>query len=95
MDSTSTLRLGQIVHVLKGREAGQFMIVIDVIDDHFIWLADGDKRKFDQAKKKNVKHLQPTHTVSTVVAESLQTTGKVSNAKLRYALNQYQLAHKE
>lgn len=80
---------GQIVHILRGREAGNVAIVIGVSDPGFVLLADGDKRKFDRPKKKNIKHVQPTNHVADEVARSLAETGRVTNAKLRYALNQY------
>lgn len=83
--------LGQIVRVLRGREAGTFAIVIGLEEPHFVWLADGDQRKFDRPKKKNVKHIQLTHSVAEEVADVLKQFGRVNNAKLRYALNQYLL----
>ncbi|PTX58203.1 hypothetical protein C8P63_11877 [Melghirimyces profundicolus] len=82
---------GQVVRVLRGREAGRYAIVIDVVEPHFVLLVDGDKRKVGHAKKKNVKHIQPTNYIAREVAESLKEDGRVSNAKIRYALNQYLL----
>ncbi|SDW91237.1 hypothetical protein SAMN05444487_107181 [Marininema mesophilum] len=82
---------GQIVRVTRGREAGSYAVVIRFDEPHFVWLVDGDKRKFGQAKKKNVKHIQLTNHIDREVAESIQADGRVSNAKLRYALNQYLL----
>ena len=51
-------QLGQIVKVLRGKDAGQYAVVIGIVDERFVWIADGDKRQFDQPKKKNVLHLQ-------------------------------------
>jgi large subunit ribosomal protein L14e len=82
---------GQIVRVLRGREAGRYAIVISVEEPHFVHLADGDKRKFGRSKRKNVKHIQPTKHIAREVAEDLERDGRVTNAKLRYALNQYLL----
>ncbi|MFC7442639.1 RNA-binding protein [Laceyella putida] len=84
-------RPGQIVRILRGRDAGQFAVVISFEEPHFVFLADGDQRKFDHPKKKNVKHIQLTKHVSEDVAEALSHHGRVTNAKLRYALNQYLL----
>ncbi|MRG28597.1 KOW domain-containing RNA-binding protein [Laceyella tengchongensis] len=84
-------RQGQIVRVLRGRDAGQFAVVISFEEPHFVFLADGDQRKFDHPKKKNVKHIQLINYVSEDVAEALRQHGRVTNAKLRYALNQYLL----
>ncbi|MFC4075390.1 RNA-binding protein [Salinithrix halophila] len=91
MDAGKRLRPGQIVQVLRGREAGRYAIVIRFEEPHFVWLVDGDKRKYGQSKKKNVKHIQPTNHIAREVADSLAKEGRVTNAKLRYALNQYLL----
>lgn len=92
-DSEGLPRLGQIVRILRGREAGKFAIVIGVEKPRFVWLADGSTRRADRPKKKNVKHIQPTKCIAEEVADALEKTGRVPNAKLRYALNQYLLHH--
>ena len=51
-------QLGQIVKVLRGRDQGKFAIIVGIVDSRFVLIADGDKRKFDQPKKKNLIHLQ-------------------------------------
>ncbi|SEN61287.1 KOW domain-containing RNA-binding protein [Lihuaxuella thermophila] len=90
-DVDSRPRLGQIVRILRGRDAGKYAIVIGLEEPHFVWLADGDQRKFDRPKKKNVKHIQMTNVISEEVADVVENFGRVNNAKLRYALNQYLL----
>jgi ribosomal protein L14E/L6E/L27E len=81
-------RVGQIVRVLRGRDAGQYAIVVRT-EDRFVYIADGDKRKFDRPKKKNVLHLQLTNSISSEVVNSIRETGRVTNGKLRFALNRY------
>jgi large subunit ribosomal protein L14e len=93
-DVDSRLQIGQIVQVLQGRDAGEYAIVIGFEKPRFVWLADGDKRKFDRPKKKNVKHIQPTNQIAEDVVKMINETGRVTNAMLRYALNQYLLQQK-
>ncbi|KAB8127650.1 RNA-binding protein [Gracilibacillus oryzae] len=81
--------LGQVVQILQGREAGQFAIVIKKLDSRFVLLADGDKRKYDRPKKKNVQHIAPANFTSPEVQKSLLETGRVTNGKLRYAINKF------
>jgi ribosomal protein L14E/L6E/L27E len=90
-DLESRPRLGQIVKVLRGRDAGSLAIVVGYKEPNMVLLADGDRRKIDQPKKKNLKHIQITHAISEEIAEALETFGRVNNAKLRYALNQHLL----
>lgn len=84
-------RLGQVVKILRGRDAGQYAVVVGVISPKFVILADGYKRKFDQSKKKNSLHVRFENYVSEEVANSLNEQGRVTNAKLRYALQQFHL----
>lgn len=82
--------LGQIVRVTKGREQNQHAIIINIIDDRFVLLADGEKRKYDRPKKKNIHHIACTPFISSEVRKSLVETNRVSNGKLRFALAKYQ-----
>ncbi len=88
-DSDSTPRIGQIVLINKGRDTGQFAIIIKHVDDRFVLIADGDKRKFDSPKKKNIQHLTLYNFVSTEVRNSLTEIGRVTNGKLRWALAKF------
>jgi large subunit ribosomal protein L14e len=80
------LEPGDIVRSLRGRDEGQLAIVIALVEERFALVADGDKRRFDRPKRKNVLHLEPIGTRSEEVANSLRDTGRVTNAKLRYAI---------
>lgn len=81
--------IGQIVLNLKGREEGKYAFVIKQLDERFVFIADGDKRKFDRPKKKNVLHLKFLDYISQEVRQSLLQSGRVTNSKLRYAMNKF------
>ncbi|MFP4978489.1 KOW motif-containing protein [Paenibacillus sp. CN-4] len=89
MTVTSSPQVGQIVRILRGKDAGEYAVVISVADSRFVWIADGDKRKFDQPKKKNVLHLELLPRISGEVVNSLQESGRVTNGKLRFAVQSY------
>ncbi len=82
-------QIGQIVKVLRGKEEESYAIIIGIIDEKFVWIADGDKRRFDSPKKKNVLHLELQSAISQEVTNSLQETSRVTNAKLRYVIQKY------
>lgn len=88
-DAEKHIAIGQIVLNLKGREEGKYAFVIKQLDDRFVLIADGDKRKFDRPKRKNILHLEFLDYVSDEVRESLLQSGKVTNSKLRYAMNKF------
>lgn len=87
---TSTIEIGQIVRVTKGREKGKLAVIIGKLSERFVLLADGDKRKYDSPKKKNVQHIEPTDFISEEVRMSLLETKRVSNGKLRFAIAKYE-----
>lgn len=82
-------KLGAVVRTLRGRDKEQYAVIVGIVDDRTVFIADGDKRKFDQPKKKNVLHLEITDFISSEVASSIQETGRVTNGKLRFALQKF------
>lgn len=88
-ESDSNPQIGQIVQIQKGRDAGQYAVVIQRLDDKFVFIADGEKRKFDSPKKKNIQHLQCQDYMNEEVRRSLLETGRVTNGKLRWALGKF------
>lgn len=82
-------QIGQIVRILKGKDAGGIGVIVEVLDDKFVRIADGGKRKFDQAKRKNIQHLECTDWISSEVVNSLNESGRVTNGKLRYSVSKF------
>jgi len=89
LNTVSSPQVGQLVRILKGKDAGEAAVVIAVVDSRFVYIADGDKRKFDGPKKKNILHLELIPFISSEVVNSLVETGRVTNGKLRYAVMKY------
>ncbi|MDE3840621.1 RNA-binding protein [Bacillus methanolicus] len=89
IDYDSGPQVGQIVRITSGRDAGQYAIIIRLGEEPFVYLADGEKRKFDRPKKKNIQHLQLIQRISPEVQSSIRETGRVTNGKLRFALAKY------
>lgn len=52
--------LGKVVYSKSGRDQGRIFIIVGIIDDRLVRLADGDLRKIEKPKVKNIKHLQFT-----------------------------------
>ncbi|ASS89834.1 MAG: RNA-binding protein [Bacillaceae bacterium] len=88
-DPESSPQIGQFVLITKGREAGKYAIVVKILDDRFVLIADGEKRKFHSPKKKNIHHLEFFDCVSPEVQNSILETGRVTNGKLRYAISRF------
>jgi ribosomal protein L14E/L6E/L27E len=77
MNDTSEVKLGQYVKSIKGRDKNYIFIVSEIVDDKHVKLVDGDLRKANNPKAKNIKHLQIIDKISLVVSEVL-----IGNKKL-------------
>ncbi|MBE4906584.1 KOW domain-containing RNA-binding protein [Bacillus luteolus] len=88
-ESDSSPLIGQFVMITEGRDAGQYAVIIQILDERFVLLADGDKRKFNKPKKKNINHLEFFNCVSPEVQSSINETSRVTNGKLKYALQKF------
>lgn len=82
-------QIGQIAFVLRGKDEGGYAVVIGIVDERFVLIADGDKKRFDRPKKKNIAHLELQSVINTEVVNSMNETGRVTNAKLRYAIQKF------
>ncbi len=94
-DSGSSPEIGQIVLITKGRDQGQLGVIVELIDDRFVKIADGDRRKVDRMKKKNMNHLELLDYIADEVKNSFVETGRVTNGKLRYAITNFLEHHSD
>ena len=53
-----SVKVGDIVVSKRGHDAKQYFIVIAVLNESYVLIGDGVKRKLDNLKQKNVKHLK-------------------------------------
>jgi ribosomal protein L14E/L6E/L27E len=83
--------VGQVVRSLAGRDKGQYMVVIEVVDDQFIYIANGKLRKVNNPKKKKVKHLAKTNHIATEIRDKILDGKKISNAEIRKILESYHM----
>lgn len=79
---------GSIVRSIAGRDMGDLFIVLAREGD-YAYLANGELRKVDRPKKKKLKHLQGTSSVSEFIQNKLKASGKVTNAEVRKALSEF------
>lgn len=80
------LTLGQVVYSKAGRDKGKKFIVVDIIDELYVMISDGDLRRIESAKRKKLKHIQITGEVILPLKEKLEKKVRVSNSEIRKAL---------
>ncbi|HET7629010.1 MAG TPA: KOW domain-containing RNA-binding protein [Bacillales bacterium] len=88
-DPDPSPRVGQLVKILRGKDAGQYSVIVEVLSERFVRIADGDQRKYDRAKKKNVIHLELLDFISPEITRSMSEAGRVTNGKLRFAIAKF------
>ncbi|MDD6051241.1 MAG: KOW domain-containing RNA-binding protein [Clostridiales bacterium] len=85
-----TMIPGRVVLSTQGRDAGRYFIVLSVVDEQFVLMADGLTRKIAHPKKKKVKHLRPKPIVVNVDGSTLPNK-HLQDSDLRKALSAYGL----
>ncbi len=80
------LRPGQVVASRAGRDSGRLLVVLQVLDDRYVLVVDGEQRTVARPKRKNIRHLQPAGAVVESVARKAAEGGRVTDAEVRRAL---------
>ncbi|WP_427340480.1 KOW domain-containing RNA-binding protein [Caloranaerobacter sp. DY30410] len=89
METTSDIQIGQVVRSKAGRDKGRVFVVIDILDDKYVLIVDGDLRKLDKPKKKKIKHLIVYKTVLENIKEKIEKGEKFNNAYVRKCLKPF------
>lgn len=92
VDTTNELVIGQVVKSKAGRDRGRVFVVVDIVDEQYVLLVDGDLRKVDKPKKKKVKHLTKYNMISDEIKNRLENDEKVNNLLLRRELEKLGLS---
>ena len=74
-----------IVKSTAGRDEGDLFFVLD-IQEEFLLLADGKRRRVENPKRKKRKHVAYVGESHSVVAEKIRSSEKITNSELRKAL---------
>ena len=84
--------LGKVVYSKSGRDKGTMFVVVGVINERLMLLADGDLRKIENPKIKNIKHVQLTRMKADDVLAYLSGGEKPDNHIIRKNLKKLQEA---
>lgn len=88
-----TMEPGRVVQSTQGRDAGRHFVVLQVVDDRHVLMADGQSRKIDHPKKKKMMHLRPKPIVVNVEPQALENK-HLQDSDLRKALSTHGLSLK-
>jgi len=79
-------QVGHLVSSTRGRDYGRFYLVLGIEDGRRVRVADGEVRKVEKAKRKNVKHLKFYGVTANEVAEKALSGKKIANTDVRNEL---------
>jgi ribosomal protein L14E/L6E/L27E len=79
---------GRLVLSTAGRDKGKIFMILDIIDEQYVYIVDGDLRTKDRPKKKKIKHLKLYPQVLSGIAGKLKDGAKVFDAEIRCAIRQ-------
>ncbi len=74
-----------IVVSVNGRDSGKMFFVLNV-ENEYVLLADGKRRRVDKPKRKKIKHVQLVSAHGGRTAEKIRNGEKITNSDLRRAL---------
>lgn len=80
------LSAGDIVYSLAGRDKDKIFIVLEVLDENYAHIANGDLRKVQKPKKKKIKHLKKTNITAGLIKNKLAQNVEVTNTDLKRIL---------
>lgn len=71
------MKIGTIVQSTAGKDKGRYFCIVQLTENR-CFVRDGDMRKIENPKRKNIKHLKPT--AHTVQSEALQVNKNLKKA---------------
>ena len=76
--------VGQLVRSKAGRDKGSDFIVL-IVENDYVYVADGSVRRLENPKKKKLKHVQPSGKIAHEIADLLES-GTLENYIIRNIL---------
>lgn len=89
------VHVGQLVRSLAGRDQGSYYLIYDVLDEAFVRVIDGEKKRLKNPKKKNIKHLKIYSATAEAVAEKLRKKEPVPEEEIAEAIRNLGFSHKD
>lgn len=80
------VEIGRMAVSTAGRDKDRCFVIIDIIDEQYVYIADGTLRTKGRPKKKKLKHLRLCPQVLDGIAAKLKTGTRVFDAEIRSAI---------
>ncbi|RJQ31383.1 MAG: RNA-binding protein [Peptococcaceae bacterium] len=80
------VQMGSLACSLQGRDKGRFYLVVGIDRCGMVLMVDGEKRKVNNPKRKNLKHLKVYREVATMLVEKIQAGKRIADVDVRKAI---------
>ncbi|MCL1858214.1 MAG: KOW domain-containing RNA-binding protein [Oscillospiraceae bacterium] len=82
--------VGDIVLAVAGRDSERLFLVVGILDESYVYIANGKSRKADSPKKKKIRHIKLLKKAENNFIESLNLkNGKFNNSVLRKIISEF------
>lgn len=78
--------LGRVVLSKAGRDWGRYFIIVGIVDDHYVLVADGSLRKINKPKKKKLKHVSVQNELISTLRAKIIGGIPVTDVEIRNVL---------
>lgn len=75
--------IGRVVYSKAGRDKDKNYVVVGILNEDFVYIADGNLRKIEKPKKKKLKHLIFTEKIAEDIRNMILTGQKINDSAIR------------
>ena len=81
------MEVGRVVLSRAGRDQGHVFVIVDVIDENYVAIANGCQRKVDNPKKKKIKHLVAKPELLEEIRKKIFSKKRIFDSEVRNRLD--------
>ena len=81
------MEVGRVVLSRAGRDQGHLFVIVDVIDENYVAIANGCQRKVDNPKKKKIKHLVAKPELLEEISKKISEKKRIFDSDVRNKLD--------
>ena len=81
------MEVGRVVLSRAGRDQGHVFVIMDVIDENYVAIANGCQRKVDNPKKKKIKHLAAKPELLEEISKKISEKKRIFDSEVRNKLD--------
>ena len=81
------MEVGRVVLSKAGRDKGHYFVVMEVLDECHVTIANGCQRKVDNPKKKKIKHLVAKSEIFEEIRKKIFSGSRIFDCEVRNKLD--------